>query len=85
MNGKSLGVRVMKPYTFEIPAEMLMEENTLEVRVSNTAANEFYFTDQFDKYEPWKLTPYHKIAQDFHKESLKSGLFGPVRLWTSAG
>lgn len=80
INGKSLGVRVMKPYTFEVPLEILMKKNTLEVRVSNTAANEFYFTDKFDKYEPWKLTPYHKIAQDFHKESLKSGLFGPVRL-----
>lgn len=84
INGKSLGVRVMKPYTFVIPAEMLMEENTLEVRVSNTAANEFYFTDKFDKYEPWKLTSYHKITQSFHKESLKGGLFGPVRLWSSA-
>ena len=80
VNGKSCGVKVMSPYIFDISSCVTKGKNTLEIRVSNTAANEFYFTKEFDKFEPWQLTPYHETAQGFHKDSLESGLFGPVRL-----
>ena len=55
-------------------------KNTIEIRVSNTAANEFYYTKEFEKFESWQLTPYHEVAQSFHIESLESGLYGPVKL-----
>ena len=80
LNGESHGVRVMAPYTFEIKAEAWKDENDLEIRVSNTAANAYYYTDSFDKWPKWMLTPYHEKAQMFHMDSLLSGLYGPVRI-----
>ncbi len=80
LNGKSLGVRVMKPYRYEIPADALKKENLLQIRVSNTPANQHRFTKSFDKYRPWQLSIY-KPAQDvFDSDSLDSGLYGPVTL-----
>ncbi|MBQ3824437.1 MAG: hypothetical protein II808_04410, partial [Clostridia bacterium] len=80
LNGKSLGVRVMKPYRYEIPADALKKENLLQIRVSNTPANQHQFTKSFDKYRPWQLSIY-KIAEDvFDRDSLDSGLYGPVTL-----
>jgi hypothetical protein len=58
----------------------IKEYNELEVRVSNTAANEYYYTKTFDKWPSWMLTPYHEKCQIFHKDSLESGLFGPVKI-----
>ena len=80
VNGESLGVKVMPPYRFCIDKSFLKENNTLEIRVSNTAANEYYYTDKFDTWAPWQLTPYYTKTQVFHKDSLKSGLFGPVKI-----
>ena len=45
LNGVSLGVKVMSPYTFEVNSDILKEQNVLEVRVSNSAANAFALTD----------------------------------------
>lgn len=60
INGKSQGVKVMSPYRYEIRAETLQMENTLEIRVSNTPANEYFHTRSFQKWSDWQLTPYHK-------------------------
>ena len=80
INGQSLGVRVMKPYRFIIAAEAMREENTLEIRVSNTPGNQHQYTKSFEKYKAWQLSVY-KGAQDiFDRDSLESGLFGPVVL-----
>jgi len=81
VNGVSLGVKVMPPYTFKIPSEVLEDKNTLTVRVSNTAANEYYHTDTFDKWPDWMLTSYFKTEQSFHPTSIPSGLFGPVKIY----
>ena len=80
INGKSQGVRVMSPYLYEIRAETLQMENTLEIRVSNTPANEYFYTRSFQKWSDWQLTPYHSLEQEFHKDSLFGGLYGPVKL-----
>lgn len=80
VNGKSCGVKVMSPYSFDISSCVNPGKNTLEIRVSNTAANEFYYTKEFEKFEPWQLSPYHEIEHSFHKDSLESGLYGPVKL-----
>ena len=80
LNGKSLGVKVMPPYRYELPEELLEDENRLEIRVSNTAANQYQYTKVFDKWGSWQLTPYHERELLFDRDSLASGLFGPVRI-----
>jgi len=80
LNGKSLGVRTMSPFTYEINAIDLDDDNTLEVRVTNTGANEYYYTKSFDKWQPWQLTTYAKTQNLFHKDSLSGGLCGPVKI-----
>ncbi len=80
VNGKSVGVKVMPPYKFTLDIDDIKEYNELEIRVSNTAANEFYYTKELDKWASWMLTPYHEKCQIFHESSLPSGLFGPVKL-----
>lgn len=80
VNGASLGVCGMAPYRYEISANMLREENLLEIRVSNTFANEYLRTDSFDKWQSWQKGPYLNRSNVFHKDSLKSGLYGPVKL-----
>ncbi len=80
LNGKSLGIRVMKPYRYEIPAELLLANNQLQIRVSNTPGNQHQYTKSFDKYQPWQLSVY-KAAQDiFDRDSLDSGLWGPITI-----
>ena len=70
----------MSPYQYEIQAETLQMENTLEIRVSNTPANEYVHTRSFQKWNDWQLTPYHSMEQEFHKDSLFGGLYGPVKI-----
>jgi len=79
INGKSHGVRVTPPYRWEI-ADDLGESNKLEVRVTNTSANEYMTTKSFDKWQNWQIGPYAPRARDFHWEALPSGLIGPVKL-----
>lgn len=80
LNGKSLGVRVFTPYRYEIPSVLLQDENILEIRVSNTPANELQYTKSFDKWAKWQLSPYYDNAIEFDKDCLDGGLFGPVKL-----
>ena len=80
LNGRSLGVRLMKPYSYDIPGEMMKEDNLLQIRVSNTAANQYQYTKSFDKYKPWQLSIYREAQDMFDRDSLDSGLFGPVTL-----
>jgi len=81
VNGESLGIRVVKPYRFEIPVSLMREDNLLEIRVSNTPGNQHHYTKSFDKWGSWMLTPY-KIKQDlFDRDTLDSGLYGPVRMY----
>lgn len=80
VNGKSYGIKVMAPYEFEIPAKDLKENNILEIRVTNTAANEYNYTKSFDKWQPWQL-PYMKIQNVYHEDSLSGGLIGPIKVY----
>lgn len=77
INGRFYGKKIMKPYVFDV--DLTPEDtNTLEIRVTNTPANEYNTTHSFDKWQRFQLTPYHDKAIEFHKDSLPSGLFGPV-------
>ena len=80
LNGKSLGTRVMKPYRYEIPAQLLNRHNQLQIRVSNTPGNQHQYTKSFDKYQVWQLSTYKAIQDLFDRDTLDSGLFGPVTL-----
>ena len=80
INGRSYGVCGMSPYIYEIDAQTLRDQNTLEIRVSNTCANEYLYTKSFDKWQKWQISPYHEIQNVFHKDSLQGGLYGPVKL-----
>lgn len=80
LNGHSLGILPMSPYRVELPTELVAEENTLEIRVSNTAANEYERTTSFDKWKPWQLSTYLPTQKTYHAFSLSGGLFGPVKI-----
>jgi hypothetical protein len=80
VNGTSLGVRVFTPYQYEIPSSLLQDENVLEIRVTNTVANEVYYTKSFDKWAKWQVATYSNIGSEFDKDSLDGGIFGPVKL-----
>ena len=80
LNGESLGVRIMSPYTFELDSSLLNRTNDLEIRVSNSAANAFNKTDLWDKLAQWQLSPFFSKQTEFDKDSLIGGLIGPITL-----
>lgn len=82
LDGVSLGIRCMPPYTYYVPASErpLGSHETLTIRVSNTAANE-YVTNQADKmFSAAQIGPYHARTLKFEKESQGGGLLGPVTM-----
>ena len=81
VNGKSLGILPMSPYRCEIPESIVQEDNVLEIRVSNTPANEYESTTSFDKWQIWQLTTYHNTQKLYHADSISGGLIGPVKLY----
>lgn len=81
INGQSYGVRCMPPYRYVIDTSALLDENKAELRVSNTSANQFVYTREFDHASEGEKGPYHERAIHFEKESLESGLIGPVRVF----
>lgn len=81
VNGKSIGVSLAPPYTFMLDAEELLPENTLEICVTNTAANAYEYTKSFDKWADWQTSPYKPLDKMFRQSSLFGGLYGPVRLF----
>lgn len=79
VNGKTLGVKVMPPYSYEIPVGQLSKNNVLEVRVSGGVANQYVHTKHFDKWQDWQKSPYEMIEK-YDKDSLDGGLIGPVKI-----
>lgn len=80
LNGSALGVRVMPPYVYDLPTNLLRKENALTVRLTNTVANRFRYTTAFLKYPKYKLTHYHDRQKKYLATSLSGGLFGPVKI-----
>ena len=81
INGVSQGVRYMAPYVYDIDTAKLEAENRFELRVSNTPANQFVHTRNFDRYSPAQIGPYHATGLRFESESLESGLMTSVKLY----
>ncbi len=80
LNGKSQGVRIMMPYRYTFRAEDMEKENILEIRVSNTPANEYHYSENLANWAPWQRAVYWPIQDFFHEDSLSGGLYGPVKL-----
>lgn len=82
LNGKPLGTAFMSPYRFRIPDGVLTENNRLKIAVTNTSANWYTHTDYFDKWSIEELSPYFSVEREYAKDSVSSGLFGPVAVYT---
>lgn len=81
LNGTSLGDAVFPPYRIKIPKGLLEEENRLEIKVTNTAANLYLNTDYFDKYTINELSPYFIPEKEFARAYVSGGLFSSVKLF----
>ncbi len=80
LNGQSLGKRFWSPYSFNITGILHEGANKLDVIVTNTFANQYVISKVFKKWPGRKLGPYHPRSLKYEKETLSSGLFGPVIL-----
>lgn len=80
LNGKSLGKKIMYPYSYIVSKDALAKENSLQIIVKNTPGNQFYYTKSFDKWPAWMLSPYYSKEKRFDEETLSSGLYGSVRI-----
>ena len=84
LNGERIGSRAWAPFSLRVAGEKIVRQNQLEVRVTNTLANLMQSPDVrrdwAARQDPAYRNVYDKRATDFEKESLPSGLIGPVRL-----
>ncbi|NJD03074.1 MAG: hypothetical protein FIA99_10895 [Ruminiclostridium sp.] len=80
LNDINLGKRAWSPYVFRVAGSVKEGENVLKVFVTNTMANQYVNTHMFDKWPHSVLSSYHDFALAFEKDSLPSGLFGPVAI-----
>ncbi len=72
LNGKPLATLVGPTFTTVIPATLLKENNTLEIRVANLMANRIAYMDRHQM--PWKIF-YNTNMPARKKENVKNGLF----------
>lgn len=82
LNGKCLGTRLYPPYVFSVGDAMKDGANRLKIQVTNTLANAMA---PEEVYERWKQqfqpqSSYEIRQRSYERESLPSGLFGPVQL-----
>ena len=81
LNGTDLGMKSWGPFAFPVEGIVKSGTNELRVTVVNTFANQYVNTKSLDKYPENKTGGYHKVALAFEKQSLESGLYGPVRIF----
>jgi hypothetical protein len=82
LNGKALGTRLFEPYWFALGEALQKGTNHLEVRVTNTLANAILAKGVWERWKkelPYEW-PYEVMERDYEKESIPSGLFGPVTI-----
>ena len=80
LNGEPLGKRLWQPFSYDIKGKIRKGYNILKVTVTNTLANQYTYTKALDKWPIKQLGPYHIKTLGFEKESVSSGLFGPVTI-----
>ncbi|MBE6358649.1 MAG: hypothetical protein E7057_05310 [Lentisphaerae bacterium] len=86
LNGKSLGRSFADTPEFSTDGVLKKGKNVLEVRVVNTGANAI-LDPEVMKYwaENYPESVYQQMNYTFEKESLESGLLGPVTIRFAAG
>jgi len=79
LNGEPLGTRSWPPYRFDITGLVHQGANDLTVEVTNTLANQAVRDEvvQMARERGW-LNAYYERALPWMRESLRSGLIGPV-------
>jgi hypothetical protein len=82
INDKSIGRKSWSPYCFPLDGTLINGVNELSVTVTNTMANQFVTGDLQDRWPDNVIGPYHSIALGLEKDSMASGLIGPVKLRT---
>ena len=82
LNERFLGTSLMLPYNLKIPDRLLDKVNRLKIVVTNTSANWYLHTDHFNKWNTEELSPYFEPEQEYSKDSVSGGLYGPVVLFT---
>ena len=80
INGKFSGVAAFVPHMIRFSGALLQEENQLEIRVANTAANQTVSADVYSYFQLTDIGPYHYRVGVMERESLGGGLYGPVVL-----
>ena len=83
LNGRDLGARAWRPFEWNITAALRPGDNTLEIEVRNTAANELAGNPaRVAEIEGkgWLVNSYYRTYSKFDAEMVPSGLAGPVRL-----
>ncbi|MBE6377606.1 MAG: hypothetical protein E7051_02175 [Lentisphaerae bacterium] len=80
LNNVELGSRFLPPYRFPLADALKKGRNVLEITVSNTLGNALAAPGVLERiqeaYPP--CSTYEKQQREFEKDSLVSGLFGPV-------
>ena len=84
VNGTLVGTCGWHPFAVEFSPELVRRHNVLEIRVVNTLANLMLCPKTRDDWaarrQPGYTSGYDDCAVVFERESLASGLFGPVSL-----
>lgn len=81
LNGQRLGARFAPPYVLYAKADILQIKNKLQIRVANTLANQFVFSDALDKEDFRSIGTYHFIEKEFEKENCDIGLKNTVKIY----
>lgn len=80
LNGRDLGMRLWSPWTFPVAGALRAGENVLHVVVTNTQGNQYVTTKALDRWTAVQLGPYHPRTRGFERDTMDSGLYGPVVL-----
>ncbi len=79
INGEFAGCAVFKPMEIYSHSKYFKKgKNTIEITVSNTAANQFVLSDADKLFEQKEIGPYNEKSKEAEKEHLDGGLYGPV-------
>jgi hypothetical protein len=80
VNGMDCGRRAWEPFIFDITDAICDGDNSLEVQITNTLANQWASPEvrstDFSKYR----NSYLEMTQTYIDESCHAGLYGPVRI-----
>lgn len=81
LNGTGLGRKYFGPYEFDVTDVLKKGRNVLKVSVTNTLANLYLSGEARELLKKQKAVAiYEPIQQAFERESLTSGIIGPVKL-----